>query len=424
MSVLPVVSLCGAPAAEALVRPRLERFPGLRLQSLTTVDAPVSETWEEGLDATGMVVLLHPDAMPPQASRHYWGGLIDYPGPRPIAYVHCGARAYPPVFERRSFFRWPADQRALERWVVGLLPRTPASTVAPAAAEVPEELWSVLVDGAGAYWITGRPATGKSRMAQAFAHAVRGHFQATLWIGCGRRSAAAIQSEVDRRLPAGRTLLVLDDLREPLALPGAPHSVLVTGPELLGEGEWLDLEERFPLPPAGCSPGLREAMSACVGADFPLSLAREIAGEPEALPGEAAEVVDAVRERYRLVQPVSVGPDVEGRHFAAVLHRFRYWRARPEACAAADYELEAALAFGFAEAWEETIDLCRAAFDCYSEGGRQREAVAVMERLEAEAEGRGDRAAADVARGKLVFVVDGDGELKSFVGEGEQLSLF
>ena len=121
-------------------------------------------------------------------------------------------------------------------------------------------------------------------------------------------------------------------------------------------------------------------MSACVGADFPLSLAREIAGEPEALPGEAAEVVDAVRERYRLVQPVSVGPDVEGRHFAAVLHRFRYWRARPEACAAADYELEAALAFGFAEAWEETIDLCRAAFDCYSEGGRQREAGGVHSR--------------------------------------------
>jgi hypothetical protein len=47
-----------------------------------------------------------------------------------------------------------------------------------------------------------------------------------------------------------------------------------------------------------------------------------------------------------------------------------------------------------------------------------------MERLEAEAEGRGDRATADVARGKLVFVVDSDGELKNLVGEGEQLSLF
>jgi len=424
MSLPAVISLCGAPAAEALVRPRLERFPGLRLLSLATEEAPVSETWEEGLDATGVVVLLHPDAMPPQASRQYWGGLIDYQGPRPIAYVHCGARAYPPVFERRSFFRWPADARALERWAVGLLPRTPASTVAPAAAEVPAELWAVLVDGAGTYWITGRPATGKSRMAQAFAQGARGHFQATIWIGCGRRSAESIQREIDRRLPAGRTLLVLDDLRAPLALPGAPHSVLVTGPELQGEGEWLDLEDGFPLPPAGCSPGLQAAMSACVGADFPLSLAREIAGEAEALPGEAAEVVDAVRGRYRLVQPVPVEQEVAGRHFEAVLHRFRYWRAQPAACAEAEYELEAALAYGFVHAWEEVADLCRAAFDCYSEGGRQREAVAVMQLLEAEAEGRGDRATAESARSKLAWVIDGEGELKTLVGEGDQLSLF
>jgi hypothetical protein len=383
----------------------------------------VSETWEEGLDATAVVVLLHPDAMPPQASRQYWGDLIDYTGPRPIAYVHCGARAYPAVFERRHFFRWPADQRALERWAVALLPRTPLSNVAPAQAEVPEELWSVLVDGAGTYWITGKRATGKSRMAQAFAHAARGHFPSILWIGCGRRSAASIQREIDRRMPTGRCLLVLDDLREPLALPGAPHSVLITGPELLGEGEWLDLEDPFRLPPAPYSP-LLEAMSVCEASDFPLSLAREIAGEPAALPGEAAELLDPTRDRYRLVQPVSVSPEVPGRHFDAVLGRFRHWRARFAACAEVDYELEAALDYGFASAWEESVDLCRAAFDYYSESNRQRDAVAVMQRLEAEAEGRGDRATVDFARNRLAWVVDGDGELKSFVSEGDQLTLF
>jgi hypothetical protein len=423
MSVLPVLSLCGASAAEALVRPRLERFPELRLNSMASDDVPVSETWEEGLDGAGVVVLLHPDAMPPQPSRQYWGSLIDYAGPRPIAYVQCGARAYPPVFERRSFFRWPADARALERWAVALGPRTQLSTVAPAQAEVPEELWSVLVDGMGAYWITGKPATGKSRMAQAFAYAARGHFQSTLWIGCGRRSAESIQAELERRLPAGRTLLVLDDLRVPLDLPGAPHSVLVTGPELLGEGEWLDLEDPFQ-PPSLEPSRLREAMSVCLAPDFPLSLAREIAGEPQALPGEAAELLDAARDRYRLVQPQPPSPEMPGRHFDAVLRRFRHWRARPAACAEVDGELEAALDFGFVSAWEESVDLCRAAFDCYSEGGRLQEAVAVMRRLEAEAEGRGDRATMDFASGRLAWVVDGDGELKAPVSEGDQLSLF
>ncbi len=423
MSATPVFSLCGASAAEALVRPRLERFPDLRLNSIASDEVPVSETWEEGLDATGVIVLLHPDAMPPQPSRQYWGSLIDYNGPKPLAYVQCGARAYPPVFERRSYFRWPADQRALERWVVALLPRTQVSSVAPAQAEVPEELWSVLVDGAGTYWITGRPATGKSRMAQAFAYAARGHFQSTIWIGCGRRSTESIQNEIERRMPAGRSLLVLDDLRAPLDLPGAPHSVLVTAPELMGEGEWLDLEDVLPLPSVNDS-RLLQAMSVCLASDFPLSLAREIAGEPQALPGDAAELLDTVRDRYRLVQPIEVSPDLPGRHFDAVLGRFRHWRARPAACAEVDYELEAALDFGFVSAWEEVVDLCRAAFDCYSEGARPRDAVAVMQRLEAEAEGRGDRATVDFARSRLAWVVDGDGEFKAFVSEGDQLSLF
>ncbi len=384
---------------------------------------PVSETWEEGLDATGLLVLLHPDAMPPQPSRQYWGRLIDYNGPRPIAYVQCGARAYPPVFERRSFFRWPADQRALERWVVALLPRTQLSSVAPAQAEVPEELWTVLVDGAGTYWVTGKPGTGKSRMAQAFAYAARGHFQSTIWIGCGRRSAESIQSEIEHRMPAGRSLFVLDDLRAPLALPAAPHSVLITGPQPMGEGEWLDLEDQFRLLPVSDSP-LLQAMSVCLAPDFSLSLAREIAGEPQALPGHAAELLDTVRDRYRLVRPIEVSPELPGRHFDAVLGRFRHWRAKPAACAEVDYELEPALDFGFASAWEESVDLCRAAFDCYSEGGRQRDAVAVMRLLEAEAEGRGDRATVDFAKGRLAWVVDGDGELKVFVNEGDQLSLF
>jgi hypothetical protein len=406
-----------------MVRPRLERFPELRLNSIVTDDVPVSETWEEGLDAAGVVVLLHPDAMPPQPSRQFWGSLIDYNGPKPIAYVHCGAHAYPPVFERRSFFRWPADQRALERWVVALLPRTQLSTVAPAHAEVPEELWSVLVDGAGVYWITGQPATGKSRMAQAFAYSARGHFQSTIWIGCGRRSAESIQREIARRMPAGRSLLVLDDLRAPIELPGAPHSVLVTGPEPLGEGEWLDLEDAFRLPPVIDSP-LLEAMSVCLAADFPLGLAREIAGEPQALPGDAAELLDTARDRYRLVRSVAVSPALPGRHFDAVLARFRHWRARPAACAEVDYELEAALDFGFASAWEEAVDLCRAAFDCYSEGNRVLDAVAVMQRLEAEAEGRGDQATLHLAKRQLAWVIDGEGELKPVVSEGEQLSLF
>ena len=206
MSFYPVLSICGALAAESLVRARLEHFPELRINSLATDDVPVSETWEEGLGSAGLLVLLHPDAMPPKPNREYWGGLIDYAGPQPMAFVHCGAREYPAALERRSFFRWPADQRAMERWVVKLLPREDGTNVAPATAVVSEDLWTSLVDRPGRFFLTGGAATGQSRMAQAFAHAARGHFQSMLWIGCGTRSTEALENEISRRLSPGRTL--------------------------------------------------------------------------------------------------------------------------------------------------------------------------------------------------------------------------
>jgi hypothetical protein len=52
------------------------------------------------------------------------------------------------------------------------------------------------------------------------------------------------------------------------------------------------------------------------------------------------------------------------------------------------------------------------------------EAVAVMQRLEAEAEARGDERAADEARRELMWVIDGAAGAKLVVPEGEQLSLF
>lgn len=423
MSSNPVLSICGASAAESLVRARLEHFPELPISSLASDDVPVSETWEEGLGSVGMLVLLHPDAMPPKPNRQYWGSMIDYAGPQPIAFVHCGAREYPAVFERRTFFRWPADQRALERWVVKLMPRSVGTNVAPATGVVSEDLWATLVDRPGCFFLTGRAATGKSRMAQAFAHAVRGHFQSLLWIGCGTRSTEALQNEVARRLPSGRTLLVLDDLREPLALPGSPHSVLVTSREPLGEGEWLDLEDRYPLP-ALVGTAMEEALGVCFAPDFPLSLAREIADDPEALPGDAAELLEAGRDRYRAIVSPQPTQAVAARHCDAVLQRFRHWRAQTERCAEVEYELEAALAFAFTCRWEDAIDLCRAASDYFGETGRQPDGIAILQRLLAEAEGRGDRVTMTIANEKLSWVIDADGEPLPVTHPGDQLSLF
>lgn len=424
MSSLPALSLCGSLAAERLILKRFERFPELRFHSFATDDAPVSETWEDGIDSAGLLVLLHPDAMPPQALRQYWAGLIDYSGTTPIAFVLMGRCNYPAVFERRPFFRWPAEQRALERWVVNLLPKVPLSQVAPAEATVPEELWTTLVDQAGTYWLTGPPGTGKSRIAQAFAYAARGHFQSTLWIGCGGRAATSIEAEMQRRLPASPTLLVLDDLRRPVELPGAPHSVLVTSREPFGEGEWLDLEDRFPWPEVVDTP-ISRAVSVCFGPDFALSLAREIAGDAQGLPGAAAELLEAGRDRYRRVGPEQPDLALLPTHFAAVLRRFRQWRAQPERCAEVEYELEAALDFGFTACWEDAIDLCRAAFGYLSEAaGRRVEAIALMQLLSAEAEGRGDRATMEIAKRELSWLVDDDGELLPVAHLGDQLSLF
>jgi len=423
MSSHPVLSICGASAAERLVRARLEHFPQLHISSLASDDVPVSETWEEGLGSAGLLILLHPNAMPPKPNRQYWGGLIDYEGPQPMAFVHCGAREYPAALERRTFFRWPADQRAIERWVVKLMERPAGTNVAPATGVVSEDLWTTLVDRPGLFFLTGGPATGKSRMAQAFAHAARGHFQSMLWIGCGHRSTEALENEIARRLPSGRTLLVLDDLREPLTLPGAPHSVLVTSREPLGEGEWLDLEDRYPMPSLAGTP-MEQAIAVCFAPDFPLSLVREIANDGAALPGEAAELLEAGRDRYRAIVAPPLTQAVAARHCDAVLYRFRHWRAQTERCAEVEYELEAALAFAFTCQWEDAIDLCRAASDYFAEAGRQPDGIAILQRLLAEAEGRGDRATIGVAKEKLSWVIDAEGEPLPVTHPGDQLFLF
>ena len=423
MSTYPVFSICGASAAERLVRARLEHFSQLQISSLASDDVPVSETWEEGLGSAGLLILLHADAMPPKPNRQYWGSLIDYAGPQPIAFVHCGAREYPTALERRTFFRWPADQRAMERWVVKLMTRDAGTNVAPATGVVSEDLWTSLVDRPGRFFLTGGAATGKSRMAQAFAHVARGHFQSTLWIGCGSRSTEALENEISRRLSPGRTLLVLDDLREPLALPGAPHSVLVTSREPLGEGEWLDLEDRYPLPALVGSP-MEEAMAVCFAPDFPLSLAREIASDPGGLPGDAAELLEAGRDRYRAIVSPPPTQAMAAKHCDAVLQRFRHWRAQTERCAEVEYELEAALAFAFTCRWEDAIDFCRAASDYFAETGRQADGIAVLQRLLAEAEGRGDRVTIAIAKEKLSWVIDDEGEPLPVTHPGDQLFLF
>ena len=88
-----------------------------------------------------------------------------------------------------------------------------------------------------------------------------------------------------------------------------------------------------------------------------------------------------------------------------------------------EYSLEGALDYGSTYRWEDAIDLCRAAFGCYSESGRRLDAVAIMERLTAEAEGRGDRATIDLARRELSWVVDAEGELLPVAHLGDQLAL-
>lgn len=375
---------------------RLENNLDVRTLLVQEDEAPVSETWEEGAASDAVLVFLDGLTAPPPLRREAWTGLIDHDGAPPVAFVRCEDCAYPKLLERRPFF--PADaqlDRAVEAWLVAMLPAQPGIDPAPAAAAVPDAWWSQLVDA------PGHLETHDADAAQSFAHAAHRHFQSVVWIGCAGREPALIRAELEWRAPNGRVLVILAHLDKPLKLTDSRLSIIqVMGPVPDGEGA--------------------AALGACYAPLFPGDLAVELGAELS-----AAVLLDADSGLYRLRAAPRCTPALRQRHLEALQRRFNCWRERPDLVLPLVAEVPAALAHGFEYDWPRASELCRRTAFLLLNAGRRREGIRLFHKLLVEAEDRGDTVIAGEARHELSWLTSEDDQpLRNAPAPVVQLDLF
>ena len=380
----------------ALLAARLERNLEIRTLLVQEDAVPVSETWEEGAAADAILILLDGLTAPPPLRREDWKGLIDHDGVPPVAFVRAEECAYPKLLERRPFFPAGAQlDRAVEAWMVAMLPSQPGIDPAPVPAAVPDDWWSQLVDAPGHIETTDVDA------AQAFAHSARKHFQAVVWLGCAGRESALIRAELEWRAPQGRVLAVLAHLDRPLKLPPSRHSVL----QVIGAVPDGDADA---------------ALGACYAPVFPGSLAIEIGADlSQGVP------LDRDATLYRLRATPAASPATRQLHLEALQRRFQHWRQRPDLVLPLVSEVPAALAHGFSHDWDRAAELCRRTAFLLLGAGRRREGIRLFHRLLLEAEERGDSDTAEEARHELSWLTGEDDEpVRSAPARVEQLDLF
>ena len=375
---------------------RLERNLDIRTLLVQEDEASVSETWEEGAAADAVLICLDGLTAPPPMRREAWAGLIEHDGAPPVAFLRWEDCAYPKLLERRPFFQAGASvDRAVETWIAAMLPKQPGIDPAPVPAAVPEDWWSQLVDA------PGQLETLDADAAQAFAHAVRKHFQAVVWIGCAGREPALIRAELDWRAPQGRVLAVLAHLDKTLKLPPSRHSVIqVVGPVAEGEGD--------------------AALGTLFAPVFPGDLAAELgAGLANAVP------LDTASGLYRLRAAPRCTPTLRQRHLEALHRRSQPWRQQPERVLPLVTEVPAALAHGFEYDWPRASELCRRTAFLLLNSGRRREGIRLFHKLLVEAEERGDTLTAGDARHELSWLTSEDDQpLRNAPAPVVQLDLF
>jgi hypothetical protein len=262
------------------------------------------------------------------------------------------------------------------------------------AAPFPSEWWEDLVDQ------PGRAETEDADAAHAFAHAVRGHFQSVLWIGCAGREPALIRAELDHRLGDGRALAVLAYVNKPVKLPAGRHSYLVIQgglPE--GDGDAL--------------------LGACYGPLFPGWLAKELGADLS-----AGVLLDAGAGLYRLRQKPATTDAHRQLHLEALNGRFGKWKSDPGPAQTLLAEVPAALEHGFVHDWARASELCRRAGYLLLAEGRRREGVRMFHRLLLEAEAHGDAEVAADAAHELSWLTDEEAPDRPATVSGEQLGLF
>ena len=408
-------------------------------------DETVLDGWEDGLDASAVVLLLDPEIVPEEASRDHWGPLLKHLESRsapPVALFLAQPCRYPKLLERFAFFR-PGDERRLVEWVQGLHANWSARAFEPAplphfaGLEAEREaLWTALVDKPGNMAVRGPAGAGKTTLVHQFAREAAGQFRAVVWASCGDRPAEVVEAELAGQLgvaEAGeiapvlserRLLVVLDDLAGEAPVEWKPgwRTSEVTISRNPGEGlalparaqrvhEELDIEAANAL----------VLFSLCDRNAAPVRVAGRAAVQALLAAG-VVDAHDAAGEAVRVVAP-RTGGDPLG-YARAVHNALGGWREDPrgprwslgEGFRA--FEAAAKTDFGLASALGE-----RAARFC-EELGRRKEAAWYWRRIVEESVRRGLHGEAAAARRRLGWLVDDLGQLRPALSPGEQISLF
>lgn len=405
----------------------------------------VLDGWEDGLDASALVLLLDPAMVPEEASRDQWAPLLRHLESRsapPVALFLAEPCRYPKLLERFAFFR-PGDERRLVEWVQALQPDWVSRAFEPAplpqftGMEAEREaLWSGLVDKPGSMAVRGPAGAGKTSLVHQFTREAAGQFRAVIWASCGDRPAEVVRAELAGQLGVAegddiapvlaerRLLLVLDDLAGEAPFewkPGWRTSVVTTSRDADGG---LALPGRAPRVHEELDIETAKALlllSLCDRNAAPVRVAGRAAVQ-KLLAAGVVDAHDASGEAVRVIAPRPGGDAVE--HARALYNALAGWRedrrgprwSLGEGFRA--FEAAAKADFGLATTLGE-----RAARFC-EELGRRKEAAWYWRRIVEEAGRRGLHGEAAAARRRLGWLVDDLGQLRPALAPGEQISLF
>ncbi len=456
------VFLCCSPADREVagaIAARLEATAEARVIIDDTDSGTVAEKWEGGLAASGILLLLSPEAVPGQVSRERWGALLDHAanhGDPPLGTVLVRACGYPRILDRKLCFRWerggPEVLRAIQQWVIGLHQLPDRRTFTPARLRWFEGrdaelavLWETLVDRAGRALLVREGSVGKTSLAQEFARRAAAYFRDVLWIRCADRPLAAIVAQLAGQIGASypgetdevfadlleragkhRVLLVFDDLPGGLTLPARQGraSVLVTA-RTCGETAGAQMLSPAALPQAALAAPvdpvelrLWKAMAVCRPDGFPLELAAGIAGLEA---GEAADVYRRLAER-RLVDPLdeangwmrlsaaswaAAGKDLDAerrRHAELVQRAAAEWAAKPDFRERHEGEWLAAFRWAATADWRLALSIARSTVAFLRHQGRLAETATLLVALREAADQQGEWQVSDECSWELSWI--------------------
>ncbi len=420
-----------------------------------------------GVTSAGVLIILSSDAVPPKLDRGQWETILAYSskGSQPsIACVKATDCRYPGLLERKNFFEWQKDPvdalRCIEQWAIHLhFTEGQAKKIASLPAFILREdemrrLYSRLVDTVGtAATLLGPPASGKSVLAQQFAHRAGGHFRDVVWIPCGESSDALILANLASQLDVStapaitallqehRLLLVFDDIRRPLpmSLPDqASCSVLLTTRDTsLNVGEVIQVSAAMTMntePPINETlRSLWKSMSVCHSCGVVEDFAAAIADIEQRTADKAIQslletgLVDRLDEQRLRMNNASRSLalqesdilQVRERHAHTLLDAFSSESPLREALIA---EAPAGIAFVREKDWPLCKDLTLRVCDFLRRRNRNGEAVEILSGTLSEAKRRNDKGAIQDLEWEISWLKD-DGELRLQIVAPQQLGL-